>query len=258
MQLCGSLSILWHCLSLGLEWKLTFSSPVATAEFSKFAGILSGALSQHHLSGFENSSTGIPSPPLALFVVMLPKAHSTSHSSMSGSRWVITASWLSGSWRSFLYSSSVYSCHLLLISSASVRSILFLLFILPIFGWIVPLVSNFLEAIYCQYFYDFSTTTSHRGFPSALCWSQTPLVLTHKAVCALLRNCNLAFLSVNFAYYFCFLATIRLLYFWSLKPAVAWLQVYHRVCAQEICRVEFPLLMKMFYLNPPIASCCCC
>ena len=44
MQLCGSLSILWHCLSLGLEWKLTFSSPVATAEFSTFAGILSAAL----------------------------------------------------------------------------------------------------------------------------------------------------------------------------------------------------------------------
>ena len=32
-----------------------------------------------------NSSTGIPSPPLALFVVMLSKAHLTSHS-MSGSR----------------------------------------------------------------------------------------------------------------------------------------------------------------------------
>ena len=27
-QLYGSLSSLWHCLSLGLEWKLTFSSPV--------------------------------------------------------------------------------------------------------------------------------------------------------------------------------------------------------------------------------------
>ena len=27
VQLCGSLNILWHCLSLGLEWKLTFSSP---------------------------------------------------------------------------------------------------------------------------------------------------------------------------------------------------------------------------------------
>ena len=69
-----------------------------------------------------NNSTRIPSPPLALFVVMLPKAHLTSHSRMSGSRLVITPSWLSGSWRSFLYSSSVYSCHLFLISSASVRS----------------------------------------------------------------------------------------------------------------------------------------
>ena len=35
------------------EWKLTFYSPVATAELSKFADILSAALSQHHLSGFE-------------------------------------------------------------------------------------------------------------------------------------------------------------------------------------------------------------
>ena len=51
-----------------------------------------------------NSSTEIPSPPLALFIVMLPKAHLTSHSKMSGSRWVITPSWLSGSWRYFLYS----------------------------------------------------------------------------------------------------------------------------------------------------------
>ena len=39
--------------SLGLEWKLTFSSLVATAEFSRFTGILSAALSQHHLLGFE-------------------------------------------------------------------------------------------------------------------------------------------------------------------------------------------------------------
>ena len=60
-----------------------------------------------------NSSTGMPSPLLALFIVMLPKAHLTSHSRMSGSRLVITPSWLSGSWRSFLYSSSVYSCHLI-------------------------------------------------------------------------------------------------------------------------------------------------
>ena len=98
MQLCGSLSILWHCLSLGLEWKLTFSSRVATAEFSKFAGIFE--CSTFTASSFRtwNSSTGIPSPPLALFVGMLLKAHFTSHSRMSGSRWVITPSWLSGSW----------------------------------------------------------------------------------------------------------------------------------------------------------------
>ena len=69
-----------------------------------------------------NNSSGIPSSPLALLVLMLPTALLTSHSRMSGSRWVITASGLSGSWRSFLYYSSVYSCHLFLISSASVRT----------------------------------------------------------------------------------------------------------------------------------------
>jgi len=65
-----------------------------------------------------NSSTGVPSPPLALFIVMLSKAHLSSHSRMSGSRSVITPLWLSGLWRSILYSSSVYSFHLFLISSA--------------------------------------------------------------------------------------------------------------------------------------------
>ena len=82
-----------------------------------------------------NGSTGFPSPPLALCIVMLPKAHLTSHSRLSGSIWVITPLWLSGSWRSFLYSSSVYYCHLFLISSASVRSMPFLSFIEPIFAW---------------------------------------------------------------------------------------------------------------------------
>ena len=87
-----------------------------------------------------HSSPGIPSHPLALFIVMLLKAHLTSHSRMSGSRWVITPLWLSGSWRSFLYSSSVYSCHLFLISSAFIRSVPFLPFIVPIFAWNIPLV----------------------------------------------------------------------------------------------------------------------
>ena len=64
---------------------MRFSSPVATAEFSKFAGILSAALSQHHLSGFEITQLEFHHL-LALFVVMLPKAHLTSHSKVSGSR----------------------------------------------------------------------------------------------------------------------------------------------------------------------------
>ena len=89
------------------------------------------------------SSAGIPSPPLALFIVVLPKAHLTSHSRMFGYRWVITPSWLSRSLRSFLYSFSMYSCHhLFLISSASVRSLPFLSFIEPIFAWNVPLVEG--------------------------------------------------------------------------------------------------------------------
>ena len=88
-----------------------------------------------------NSSVGIPSPPLALFVVMLPKTHLTLHSRMSGSRLVITPSWLSGSWRSSLYSSSMYCCYLFLIS-ASVRSIPFLSFIVPIFAWNVPALAE--------------------------------------------------------------------------------------------------------------------
>ena len=56
-----------------------------------------------------NTSTGILSPPLALFVVMLSKAHLTSHSRMSGSRLVIITIMIIWVMKIFLYSSSVYS-----------------------------------------------------------------------------------------------------------------------------------------------------
>ena len=87
----------------------------------------------------RNSSTGIPSPPLTLFVGILLKAHLTLHSrclalgecSHYCDFWVV---------KIFFYS-SVYFCHLFLISSASVRSIPFLSFIVPFFAWNVPLVS---------------------------------------------------------------------------------------------------------------------
>ena len=114
VQLCGSLNIFWHCLSLGLEWKLTLASPVATAEFSKFAGPLS--CSNFTASSFRiwNSSARIPPHPLILWC--FPRAVWLLTPGISGSRWVIKPSWLSGSLRSFLYSSSVYSYHLFLIS----------------------------------------------------------------------------------------------------------------------------------------------
>ena len=116
-QSCG------HCLVLQICWHIEFSTWTA--------------------SSFRiwNSSAGILSPLLALFTVRLPKAHLTSHSRMSGSRWVTTSSCLSESLRHFWYSSSVYSCHLFLISSASVRYLLFLSFIMVILSWNVPLIA---------------------------------------------------------------------------------------------------------------------
>ena len=117
LQSCG------HCWVFQICWHVECST-FTTSSFS-----------------IRNSSAGIPSPPLAVFIVMLPKAYLTLHSRMSDSRWVIIPSWLSGSWRSFLHSSSVYSCSLFLISSSFVRSIPFMSYIMPIFSWNVPLVS---------------------------------------------------------------------------------------------------------------------
>ena len=110
VQLCSSLNIIWHCL---WDWNENWPFPVLWPLLS-FPNLLAYWVQHFTASSFRiwNSSSGIPSPPLALFVVMLPKAHLTSHSRMSGSRWVITPSLLSRSLRSFLYSSSVYSCHL--------------------------------------------------------------------------------------------------------------------------------------------------
>ena len=140
----STLNILWHCLSLGLEWKLTFTN-AECGHCCVFQICWHIECTTFTASSFRiwNSLTGIPSPPLALFEVMLPKAHLTSHSRISGSSWVwvVIPSWLSGSWRSFLYSSSLYSYPLFLIYCASVRSIPFLSFIVTSFAWNIPLVS---------------------------------------------------------------------------------------------------------------------
>ena len=93
--MCGSLNILWdwdedwlfqsygHCWVFQICWHIECGTFTASS------------------LRIWNSSTGIPSPPLALFLVMLPKDHLTLHSRMSGSSWVITPSWLSGSWDLF-------------------------------------------------------------------------------------------------------------------------------------------------------------
>ena len=133
--------VVWTFFGIAFLCDWNENWPMVTAEFSKFASILSATLANHQSFRIWNSSAGIPSLPLALFIVMLPKAHLTFHSRMSGSRWVITPSWLSGLLSFFLHSSSVFSCHLFLISSASLRSIQFLSFIELIFAWNVPLVS---------------------------------------------------------------------------------------------------------------------
>ena len=147
MQLCGSFehSLALSFFEIGMKTNL-FQSCGHCWVFQIFWHIECSTLRE---SSFRlwNSSTGIPSPPLALFVEMLSKAHLTSHSRMSGSKWVTTTSWLLGSLRPFSYYSSVYSYHLFLISSASVRSIPFLSCIEPIFAWNIPLVSSFLEGI---------------------------------------------------------------------------------------------------------------
>ena len=181
-----------------------------------------------------NSSIEIPSPPLGLFIVMLSKAHLTSHSRMSGSRWVITPSWLSGSWRSFLYSSSVYSCHLFLISSASLRSIPFLSFIEPIFAWNVPLVSLiFLKRSLVLPILLFPSTSLHWSLRKAflclfavlwnsafkwVCLSFSPLLfapLLFTAICKASSDSHFAFL------YFFFLGMVLIPVFCTMSRTSA-------------------------------------
>ena len=91
LLICEISAIVWLCslalpfFGVGMKMDL-FKSCGHCWVFQIF--ILSAALSQHHLLGSEIAQ-------LALFIVILLKAHLTSHSRMSGSRWVITPLWLS-------------------------------------------------------------------------------------------------------------------------------------------------------------------
>ena len=133
--------VVWAFFGIAFLWDWNENGPFPVLwPLLSFPSLLTYWVQHFHSIIFWNSSAGIQSPPLALLLAMLPKAHLTSHLKMSGSRWVITPLWLSGSLRSFLYSCSVYSCHILILS-ASIRSIQFLSLIFPIFAWNIPLVS---------------------------------------------------------------------------------------------------------------------
>ena len=75
--------VVWAFFSIAFLWdwnENTFSSPVATAEFCHCWQIECRTFTAPSFR-IWNSSTGILSPPLAVFIVMHPKAHLTSHSS---------------------------------------------------------------------------------------------------------------------------------------------------------------------------------
>ena len=114
---------LWHCWVFQICWHIERST-FSASSFTVW-----------------NSSAGIPSPLLALFVVMLPKVH-----------WLLIPGCLTlgeqshhfgylGHEDPFYIVLLVYSCHHFLIPFASVRSIWFLSFIVPIFAWNIPWLS---------------------------------------------------------------------------------------------------------------------
>ena len=130
--------VVWASFGIAFLWVWNENWPFPVLwPLLSFPNLLAYECSTFTTSSFWiwNSSTRILSPPLALFIVMLSKAHLTSHSRMSGSRLVITPSWLPGSWRSCLYSSSVYSCHLFFLSYTSVRFIHCCPLLSPSFSW---------------------------------------------------------------------------------------------------------------------------
>ena len=108
LLVCEMSAIVWyfeHSLTLpffGIEMKTDLFQPCGHCWVFQICWHIESSTFTASSFRIWNSSPGIPSPPLALFVEMLPKALLTSHSRMSGSRWMITPSWLSGSWRSFL------------------------------------------------------------------------------------------------------------------------------------------------------------
>ena len=89
-------AVVWTFFGIALlwDWNKNWPFPVLWP-LPSFPNLL--AYWGQHLTASSriwNSSAWIPSPPLALFEVMLPKAHLTWHSRMFGSRWVWVITYL--------------------------------------------------------------------------------------------------------------------------------------------------------------------
>ena len=96
--------VVWAFFGISFLWNWNENGlfPVLWPLLS-FPSLLAYWVQHFHSIIFQDSNPGIPSPPLALFVVMLPKDYLTSPSRMSECRWVITPSLLSGPLKSFLF-----------------------------------------------------------------------------------------------------------------------------------------------------------
>ena len=206
-----------------------------------------------------NSSTGIPSPLLVLFIMMLPKTHLTSLSRMSGlGEWSHRCGYLVI--KSFFFCSSVYSCHLFLVSSASIRSIPFLFFVVSFVVKCFLGISNFLDensslshSIISLYFFDYSLKGSF--FYLFIFWSLLAILWNSAFKCVYLSFSPLPFLFF-FSQLFvrpplttiltcCISFSWR--WFWSLPPVQ-----YHEppsIVLQALCLSD---LIPWIYLSLPL------
>ena len=104
-------AIVWTFFGIAFLWDWNENWPFpALWPLLSFSNLLAYWVQHFQALSFRiwNSSTGIPSPPLPLFLVLLPKDRLTLYSRMFGSRWLITPSSLFGSWRSFFVSFCVF------------------------------------------------------------------------------------------------------------------------------------------------------
>ena len=195
-----------------------------------------------------NSSAGILSPPLACFIVMLPKSHLTSHSRMSSSMWVTPPLWLSRSLRPFLCSNSMFSCHFLL-TSASVGSLLFLSFIVPILAQNVALSSPiFLKWSLFFPILLFSCISCISNVSSYLSWLFSGTLRSAEYIFPCLHCLSpRLFSQLSSGNHFAFFHFFFWGLFWSLSPV----QCYEHlsIVLQALC---LPGLLPWIYLSPPL------